>query len=326
MSRTKGFLLAMIIAMAAAAGLAFLLYKNELGHRRDAASRGSLVANLDIGPVEYADSGAGIPLLSIHGAGGGFDQGLANADLVGEGFRIIAPSRFGYLRTPAPQDCSPAAQADAHAALLSTLNVSKAVVVGISAGARSAVELTLRHPDKVSALILIVPALYLPTSPVSIDVSRGNKFAFWAVNAGGDFAWWAAEKIAPSMLIRFLGVRPALVEAAPRAEQNRVRSIVESVEPLSLRFPGINIDSTPELHKPPLEEITAPTIIISARDDLFNTLPAAEFAAGKIPGAKLVVYDTGGHLLVGQVKEVRKAARTFLASAGLIPSFDSPRQ
>ncbi|WP_245464945.1 MULTISPECIES: alpha/beta hydrolase [unclassified Mesorhizobium] len=306
--------------MATTTSVAFFLYRNELGRLRDAVSQGSLVANLDIGPIEYADSGAGSPLLSIHGAGGGFDQGLAlAADLAGGGFRVIAPSRFGYLRTPVPRDPSPAAQGDAHAALLSRLNVPKAVVVGVSAGARSAVELTLRHPDKVAALILIVPALYSPTSPVSIDVGRGNRFAFWAVNAGGDFAWWAAETIAPSVLIRFLGVRPALVTAAPQAERDRVMSFVRSVEPLSLRFSGINIDSAPELHELPLEEITAPTMIISARDDLFNTLPAAEFAAGRIPGAKLVVYDTGGHLLVGQAQQVRKAVRVFLEGAGVIP-------
>src|SRR6266536_2653854 len=166
MSRTKGFLLAMVIAIAAAAGVAFLLYKNELGRMRDAASQGSLVANLDIGPIEYADSGAGIPLLSIHGAGGGFDQGLAlAAELVGEGFRIIAPSRFGYLQTPVPQDTSPAAQADAHAALLSKLNVPKSIVLGVSAGARSAIELALRYPDMVTSLILIVPGTYFPTRP-----------------------------------------------------------------------------------------------------------------------------------------------------------------
>jgi len=294
---------------------------------RDAVGRGSMVVNVDIGPIEYADSGAGIPLLSIHGAGGGFDQGLANAaDLVGEGFRIIAPSRFGYLRTPVPQDYSPTAQADAHAALLSKLNVPKVVVVGVSSGARSAVELTLRYPDKVAALILVVPALYSPTSPISMNAGRGNNFGSWAINAGGDFAWWAAVKIAPSVLIRFLGVRPALVAAAPQAERDRVMRIVKSVEPLSLRLPGIDIDSTPELHRPPLEDITAPTLIISARDDLFNTLPAAEFAAGKIPGAKLVVYDTGGHFLVGHVQEVRMAVRTVLANAGLIPSSDAPRQ
>ncbi|WFP62260.1 alpha/beta hydrolase [Mesorhizobium sp. WSM4904] len=320
MGRIGGFLLVTLIALAAAAGVTFLLYGNELGRLRDAVGRGSLVATLDIGPIEYADSGAGIPLLSIHGAGGGFDQGLAlAADLVGEGFRVIAPSRFGYLRTPVPRDPSPAAQGDAHAALLSKLNVPKVVVVGVSAGARSAVELALRHPDKVAALILIVPALYSPTSPVAVNVSFGNRFAFWAVSAGGNFAWWAAETIAPSILIRFLGVRPALVAAAPEAERARVMSFVRSVEPLSLRFPGINIDSAPELHELPLAEITAPTIVVSARDDLFNTLPSAEFAAARIPDAKLVVYDTGGHLLVGREQEVRKAVRAFLEGAGVIP-------
>jgi pimeloyl-ACP methyl ester carboxylesterase len=74
--------------------------------------------------------------------------------------------------------------------------------------------LAVRHPDRVAALILIVPSLYSPASPVSIEASRGSRFAFSVVNIGGDFAWWAAEKIAPSMLVRFLGVRPALFAAA----------------------------------------------------------------------------------------------------------------
>ncbi|OHV64513.1 hydrolase [Mesorhizobium sp. LCM 4577] len=320
MSRIGSFLLVTVIAMATTIGVAFLLYRNELGRLRHAVGQGSLVANLDIGPIEYADSGAGFPLLSVHGAGGGFDVGLVlAADLAGGGFRVIAPSRFGYLRTPVPRDASPAAQGDAHAALLSRLNVPKAVVVGVSAGARSAVELALRHPDKVAALVLIVPALYSPTSPVSINVSLGNRIAFWAVNVGGDFAWWAAETAAPSILIRFLGVRPALVSVAPQAERERVMSFVRSVEPLSLRFPGIKIDSVPELHELPLKEITAPTMVISARDDLFNTLPAAEFASGKITGAKLIVYDTGGHLLVGHAQQVREAIRGFLEGAGVRP-------
>jgi pimeloyl-ACP methyl ester carboxylesterase len=48
------------------------------------------------------------------------------------------------------------------------------------------------------------------------------------------------------------------------------------------------------LARPPLEGIAVPTLVISARDDLCNTLPAAEFAASTIPNAKLVVYDTAG--------------------------------
>ena len=130
---------------------------------------------------------------------------------MGEGFRVIAPSRFGYLRTPIPLDASPAAQADAHAALLSELNISKAIVVGVSAGERSAVELAIRHPNSVAAIVLIVPGTYSPTSPVSVEASRGSKFVFWLVNIGADFTWWAAERFVPSALIRFVGVRPELV-------------------------------------------------------------------------------------------------------------------
>ncbi len=317
MSSARLLLFATSLALAGAAGAIFLFYANELGRAREAAKKGSLVIETSAGPIEYAERGSGILLLSIHGAGGGFDPGLANAsEFLGDSFRVIAPSRFGYLRTPVPQDHSPAAQADAHAALLSKLNIPKAIVVGVSAGARSAIELALRYPDMVGSLILIVPGTYSPASPVSIEASRGNRFVFWIVNTGGDFAWWAAEKVAPSMLIRFLGVRPDLVAAAPQAERDRVKRMIKSIEPLSLRFPGINLDSNPNLHELPLENIAVPTLIVTARDDGFNTLPAAEFLAGKIPGAKLVVYDTGGHLLVGHSKAVRATVRSFLNAAG----------
>jgi pimeloyl-ACP methyl ester carboxylesterase len=318
MARTGRLLLSAFAALGAA-GLLVFPYKSELRRAKHHARSGATTANTAAGRIEYAEQGAGFPLLSIHGAGGGYDQGLANAaDLIAAGFRVIAPSRFGYLRTAIPADSSSAAQADAHAALLSELKVSRAVVLGISAGARSAVELAIRHPDRVAALILIVPGTYSPTSPVSVEKSRGSKFVFWLVNNGADFTWWAAEKIAPSVLIRFVGVPPELVAASPKAERDRVMGIVRSIEPLSLRFPGINLDSNPDLHPLPLEKITAPTLIISARDDLFNTLPAAEFAASRIPGAKLIVYDTGGHLTVGHQEQVRAAIRDFLAQVGLM--------
>ncbi len=315
----NGMGLLLFVTSLAAAGLAafcFVLYRNELGRAYDAVSQGSLIANTDTGPIEYAENAAGIPVLLIHGAGGGFDQGLAlAAELVGEGFRIIAPSRFGYLRTPVPQDASPAAQADAHAALLAKLNVAKAIVIGVSAGARSAVELALRHPNKVTALILVSPATYSPASPVSADAGRGSSVVFWLVNKGADFAWWAAEKIAPSVLIRFVGIPPELLAASPKTEQDRVMNFIKGIEPLSLRFPGINVDSAAEPHEMPLEKITASTLIMSARDDGFDTLPAAEFAASRIPNAKLIVYDRGGHLLVGHQRDSRAAVRSFVASA-----------
>ncbi|UGA48436.1 alpha/beta hydrolase [Bradyrhizobium quebecense] len=302
-----------------------VLFRVELDRVRRAALDGAVIVKTAAGPIEYAERGEGIPLLSIHGAGGGFDQGLANVeDLVDEGYRVIAPSRFGYLRTPAPPSASPTTQADAHAALLSTLQVRQAVVVGISAGAQSAVELAIRHPERVSALILIVPGTYSPTSPVAVDRSRGSRLVFWLVNVGADFFWWAAEKIAPSILVRFTGVPPELFRRSSQADRDRVMRVVRSIEPLSLRFRGINLDSAPHLHPLPLDKITAPTLIISTRDDLFNTAPAAEFAAHSIPGAKLIIYETGGHLLVRRQDETAAALRDFLDAVNPNRQMDGP--
>jgi pimeloyl-ACP methyl ester carboxylesterase len=312
MSQAAILLLIAVVAAIAATSV-LIAYHRDISRARDAINRGGRVASTGAGPIEYAEQGTGIPLLSIHGAGGGYDQGLANvADLI-DGFRVIAPSRFGYLGTPIPPDTSPAAQADAHAALLGQLKVGKAIVVGISAGACSAVELAVRHPERVAALILLVPGTYAPANAVAVEQSRSSALVLWLVNNGADFAWWATERIAPSILVRFVGVWPELFASSTQAEQERVMQIVRSIKPLSRRFPGINIDSDPDRRRPAFENINVPTLVMSSRDDLFNTLPAAEFAAGTIPGAKLVVFDSGGHLLVGRQQEVREVVGDFLA-------------
>jgi len=65
------------------------------------------------GALEYAVAGDGPPVMMIHGTGGGFDQGLLFAAALRQrGFRIVAPSRFGYLGSTFPDDASPAHQAD----------------------------------------------------------------------------------------------------------------------------------------------------------------------------------------------------------------------
>src|SRR5689334_16704450 len=83
------------------AGIVASRFKSDLGAAVKRVSTGSHVAKTPCGSIEYALAGNGPPLLMIHGAGGGFDQGLQfGTPLVRAGFTVIAPSRFGYLRTP----------------------------------------------------------------------------------------------------------------------------------------------------------------------------------------------------------------------------------
>jgi 2-hydroxy-6-oxonona-2,4-dienedioate hydrolase len=66
----------------------------------------------------------------------------------------------------------------------------------------------------------------------------------------------------------------------------------------------------------PLERIGAPTLLISATDDLYRTLPNARLAARLIPRAKLIEFSTGGHLLLGHADEVWREVAGFLEHSG----------
>src|ERR671923_138973 len=89
------------IALAAAATWICYEYRSDIHHARARVATGSQVISTPCGPIEYAELGSGPAILAIHGAGGGFDQGLVlGGPLATKGYRVIAMSRFGYLRTP----------------------------------------------------------------------------------------------------------------------------------------------------------------------------------------------------------------------------------
>lgn len=294
-----------------------------LAYRRDRrlalrAVSGASVVRTAAGPVEYALRGSGPAILCLHGSGGGWDQGMAIASaFLPEGFRIIAPSRLGYLGTVDVPQATPEQEADTCAELLDRLGIDRAVVVGTSAGARTALELALRHPRLTVGLVLVVPATHAPGDAVRIEPSRASAVAFRVVNAGADIVWWAMARFAPGILLRFLDVSRQAFAAAGAAEQERALAMVRAMLPLSHRVRGINRDSLPDGTDRPLASIRAPTLVVAARDDLFNTYPSARHLHAAIPGAQILVFETGGHLLVGRRDEVATAVARFLN--GLAP-------
>jgi 2-hydroxy-6-oxonona-2,4-dienedioate hydrolase len=149
------FALALQIISTAGAVLLYLRVRQDVRAAEERIAGGGRVADTPCGVIEYADQGEGRVVLVSHGAGGGYDQGLAVSEQLGAGFRIIAPSRFGYLNTPYPDDPSAAAQADAYACLLDSLGVEKVLVIAFSAGGPSALQFALRYPDRTDSLIMV---------------------------------------------------------------------------------------------------------------------------------------------------------------------------
>jgi 2-hydroxy-6-oxonona-2,4-dienedioate hydrolase len=284
------------------------------------AAEDGVVIQTRCGPIEYQEAGQGIPLLMIHGSGGGHDQGMAWArPLVQQGVRVIAPSRFGYLGTPRPTDASPEAQADAHVCLLDALSVKKAAVMGVSAGGPSALQTAIRHPERVSALVLVVPIAYKPDSvadsapPVSDD-----KDAVLLRLLDSDFLFWAALKLARNQVFRYvLATPPEQIAAATAHERARVNALADRILPVSIRAAGLRDDTRVGKSLGPyaLESISAPTLVISARDDGFGTYAGAHYTASRIPDAKFIGFDDGGHLLVGHDAEIQAEVVKLLSKS-----------
>ncbi len=113
MSTRRKLLLPAALAALAAIAVAFS-FKADLRAARGHLEGRTVTIPIANGPMEYAVAGSGPPPLMIHGTGGGFDQGLLFTEkLAARGVRVIAPSRFGYLRSSFPADHSSEAQADA---------------------------------------------------------------------------------------------------------------------------------------------------------------------------------------------------------------------
>ncbi|MEQ1879624.1 MAG: alpha/beta hydrolase [Burkholderiales bacterium] len=316
---TTRFILTAVALMTLVAGL--LVWRNfqlDISAARARTAQGGVMIQTRCGSIEYQAAGQGVPLLMIHGSGGGHDQGMAWArPLVQQGVRVIAPSRFGYLGTPRPADASPEAQANAHVCLLDALGVKKAAVIGVSAGGPSALQTAIRHPERVSVLVLVVPIAYKPgTVADSAPPVSDKKDALLLRLLGSDFLVWAALTLARDQVFRYvLATPPEQIAAASAQEHARVNAMADQILPVSIRAAGLRDDTRlgKSLRPYQLESVRAPTLVISARDDGFGTYATAQYTASRIPGAKFVGFEDGGHLLVRHDNEVQTEIVELLA-------------
>ena len=294
--------------------LTYLSYRSDIAVARAAVTAGTVV-HTSAGPVEYAIAGEGDPVLSIHGTGGGWDQGLAAAEgLVPFGYQVIAPSRFGYLRTPSPADNSPVAEADAFAALLDHLRIERVSVISFSAGTAPALQFALRYPQRVNALILVVPAAGGIMPPAASGPPS------WVMNVvlRFDFPMWFAIRHMPKTTAGIVAVPYPLVESLTGNDRDAYDRTVRMLLPISPRREGLLMDARNQVGGEPvypLEELDVPTLLVSADDDLYGTMKVARAAVKRIPGAEVLGFPTGGHLLIGRDAELWPYVSDFIVAA-----------
>lgn len=289
----------------------FLKVKSEQIEKVNAKS---VVVETDQGTIEYAVSGKGDPVLMIHGAGGGYDQGLLLADrFLPEDCMVIAVSRFGYLNTPLPEEPTPDHQAALYRDLLDELGINKVHVVAVSDGGPSALKFSIKYPERVKSLTMMCAKSKTPPKLTTVQsIVFGTIF-------NNDFLFWMITEYIQSDLLNVLGVSKEVQEKMTVDEIEMAREFFEIMNPISLRKQGIfnaNIqfkELSPEDY--PIWEIKAPTLVIHAEDDTLQPFYYAEYTYEKIPNSTLLSFEEGGHMFFSHHKEISEAMKRFFSNA-----------
>lgn len=187
--------------------------------------------------------------------------------------------------------------------------------MGGSAGALTAAEFALRHPDRCSHLGLLVPAANL-TDRDPVEFTAIQRIAVGAV-LGSDFAFWSLSRLAPGQMMRtLLATDPALLDTVSSSERMRARTILDQIFPISRKIDGLRTDAfwagTPS--PTAYERIGVPTLVLSCEDDLFGTAATSRLLADRIEGADLTVYPTGGHIWLGHDADFANRIASFIHS------------
>ena len=126
---------------------------------------------------------------------------------------------------------------------------------------------------------------------------------------------WLARRRFTARLLRMMGVP----KAPGDADRDRVDAELDGIFPVTERADGALFDafvSNPDInHGYEFGRVTAPTLVVHARDDALVPCWAATALAQSIPGARLhVLEDGGGHLMLGEHPEVAAEISALLRS------------
>ncbi len=234
--------------------------------------------------LAYETRGIGAAILCIHGTGssavvwGGAVEKLARAGCV------IAYDRRGCARSERPEPyerTSVAEHADDAAALLHRLSAAPAVVIGRSYGGEVAIDLALRHPGCVRALVLLDGApLALSPGGVAWESDLAARLLSVAARDGVD-------AVPEALMDEVLGV------AAWGSFPDDLRRLFTHNAPAILaevRGGGLRTDVAE------LATITQPALLVAATDSPHAFREATEALAAALPAARTARVD-GGHLV-----------------------------
>lgn len=234
--------------------------------------------------LSHDDTGTGDPVLLLHA--GVADRRMWDpvVPALSHAFRVVRPDLRGFGDSAQPGE--EYADADDLDALLGSLGVDSAAVVGSSYGGRVALELATAHPGRVSSLVLLCSA-YRGLEPSQEDVPALEAYGaeeerlLEAGDIEGAVALTVRTWVGPEADAE---VRTLVATMQRRAYEVQLAADEQDPPPSTRR---IDVDPT---------ALAVDTLVVSGAHDLGHFRAIAAHLAEQIPGAERVELDWAGHL------------------------------
>ena len=259
------------------------------------AAYNAQTAALSYGEITYVDSGEGEVILSVHGIFGGYDQAYDTCKDFCSDYRIIAPSRFGYLGSDVSGDGTPARQAAAYVELLDKLGIDKVYLLATSAGGSVAIRFALDYPQRAKGLIL-----YCSAMP---PVEKPEKYAEYAGPPPFLCNDYVMFLLSP-MFEPIMGMEPSTIYSMLPINDRKVGVILDASV--------TNPDMARDFGEYPIEDLQVPTLIFHAKDDKLASYIETEKAVARFPNCTFISFESGGHLLTGHAEEIKETVSDFV--------------
>jgi pimeloyl-ACP methyl ester carboxylesterase len=264
---------------------------------KELAEQDSRFENIDGVTVHYKTAGSGNQaLILLHGFGASTFTWHKVIPPLSQDYTVVAYDRtgFGYTSRPMPDDWSdtspysPLSQVEQLIALMDTLGIEDAVLVGNSAGGITAALTAVYYPERVKALILVAAAIFEGGPPRWLSpvlripqVKRLGSLAIrYYYTHFFDYvhkrAWHDPSKRTPEIRNGY---------RKPLQCRNWDRALWEYV----FAYESLNLGDR-------LDEVELPVLIITGDDDRIVPQQGSERIADHIADAELVIMPDTGHL------------------------------
>jgi len=257
----------------------------------------------------YMEAGSGPPVVLIHGSVSDYREWSKQMKPLTRHYRVIAYSRRYHWPNAAPTanaDASLEVQVKDLAAIIKTLKIGPAHLVGHSYGGAVALHLALLYPELVRTLVLAEPGVASVLTEAPEDEAarsregQANRIAMKEAFASGD-----AERIVRTIAA---DVAPGVYEKAGRDVR---QMLLDNVPAFQLDYNSRRLPFTCDVAK----KITTPALILAGERSPQGLQRIAEKTAGCLKSAKFVrILDATHWIPHDQPQKFNEALLDFLSN------------